>query len=62
MSGAIQLFASKRVLETPNSILNLAGDLIRLAFGLQLCIASDLASLHGAFGLPGRALDPILSI
>src|SRR5262249_37661677 len=44
---------TKRILHSADGVLDLAFDLVHLAFGLQLGIAGDLADgiLHGAFGL-----------
>jgi hypothetical protein len=50
-----------RVLEAADRILNFAGDLLRLAFGLELGVAGHFARdfLNLAFGLLDGALDSI---
>jgi hypothetical protein len=53
----------QRVLETADSVLNLAFDLVGLAVGLQLGIAYRLADglLDRALDLLRRSRDPILN-
>jgi hypothetical protein len=55
------LFAAKRVLEAADRVLNLSGNLVALALGLELGNTGDLADdfLHGTFGLLCRSLDTI---
>jgi hypothetical protein len=50
-----------RILKAADRVLNLAGDLLRLAFRFELGIAGDLARdfLNLAFGLLDGALDSI---
>ena len=56
------LLAAHRVFQASDGVLNLAGDLIRLAFGLEFGVAEHLAGdlFDFALGLLGRALDPVL--
>src|SRR5664279_4211000 len=55
------LFATKRVLDAANRVLNLSGNLFTFAFSFELGITSDLADdfLHGTFGLLCRSLDTV---
>jgi len=60
-SFSLCLFATERVLEATDRVLNLPGNLVALAFGLELGITGDLADdfLHSTLGLLCRSLDAI---
>jgi hypothetical protein len=55
------LFAAHRILQSADCVLNLARNLVGLAFSVQLLVAKDLPGgfFHGTLGLLGRTLDPI---
>jgi hypothetical protein len=55
------LFASKSVLDTANRVLNLASDLISLAFTFELTVTRDLAGnlFHFALRLLYRAFNAV---